>query len=131
MSKKTETKIGCILTAGLFVLIAVLSSRYYSPINDQQSEGGGISWVDAVEKCKTRYRTISDSWKVKVPNCRKRTEDDQYYYFFWTKPVAIFIEQANGQKSVNEGQCQVEKETGEIVYMTLDRSVVVNKIENK
>lgn len=131
MRKKTETKIGCVLTAGLFVLIAVLSSQFYSPVNNQQSKGSGISWVDAVEKCKARYRTISASWKVKVPNCRKRTENDQYYYFFWTKPVSIFVEQADGQKSANNGQCQVEKETGEIVYMTLNKNVVINTREDK
>lgn len=131
MRKKTETKIGCVLTVGLFVLIAVLSSQFYSPENDQQSKEDGVSWVNAVEKCKARYRTISASWKVKVPNCRKRTEDDEYYYFFWKKPVAIFIEEATGRKSANNGQCRVEKETGEIVYMTLNKQVVINQIEDK
>lgn len=131
MRKNTGTKIGCILTATLFVLIALLYSRFYSPRNVQQPEIDGISWAAAAEKCKARYRTISSSWKVKVPNCRKRTEDDQYYYFSWTKPMSIFIEEANGKKSANKGKCQVEKKTGEIVYMTLNKSEVINKIEKK
>lgn len=131
MKKNADTKIGCILTAALFVLITVLYSQFYSPINTQRSESDEISWVAAAEKCKAQYRTISSSWKVKVPNCRKRTEDDQYYYFSWTRPVSIFIEEANGQKSANEGKCQVEKKSGEIVYMTLNKSEVVNKIEKK
>ena len=131
MRKKTETKIGCILTAALFVLIAVLYSQFYSPNNTQQSESDEISWAAAAEKCKARYKTISPSWKVKVPNCRKRTDDDHYYYFSWTRPVSIFIEDENGQKSANKGKCQVEKKTGEIVYMTLNKSVVINKSKKK
>ena len=131
MRKNTDTKIGCVLTAGLFILIAVLYSRFYSPRDIQQPESDEISWVDAVEKCKARYRTIGSSWKVKVPNCRKRTEDDLYYYFSWVRPVSIFVEEANGKKSANKGKCQVEKKSGEIVYMTFNKDVVINKIKKK
>jgi len=127
VKKNLDTKIGCFLTAILFVLIAVLYKGFPfktspPPPSDE------ISWAKAVEKCKTRYENLQESWEVKVPNCRKRTEDEDYFYFYWTKPVSIFVTTSGGQKSANKGKCQVEKKSGAIVYMTFNKSVVVDKL---
>ncbi len=88
-----------------------------------------ISWARAAEKCKARYETLNSEWKVKIPNCRKRTEDENSFYFYWQKPMAIFVEQPSGKKSANKGTCEVDKKSGEIVYMTFNKSVVVAKEE--
>lgn len=126
MKKNHDAKIGCLLTAALFVLIAVLYKGF--PFNNAPlPPSDEISWAKAAEKCKDGYRNLHSSWKVKVPNCRKRTEDDTYFYYYWTRPVSIFVEQANGKKSANKGECQVEKKSGKIVYMTFNKSVVVDK----
>ena len=130
MKKNIDTKIGCLLTAALFVLIAVLY-KGVPFLNTPSPPSDEISWARAAEKCKTRYENIHDSWKVKIPNCRKRTEDDSYFYFYWKKPMAIFVEQANGKKSANKGECRVAKKSGKIVYMTFNRSVVVDKLPKK
>lgn len=127
VKKNLDTKIGCFLTAVLFVLIAVLYkglpfNKALPPPSDE------ISWARAVEKCKTRYENLNDSWKVKIPNCRKRTDDENYFYFYWTKPVSIFVTQSNGEKSANKGECRVAKKSGDIVYMTFNKRVVVDKL---
>ena len=127
MKKNLDTKIGCLLTAALFVLIAVLY-RGFPFSNSPPPPSDEISWARAVEKCKTRYENLHDSWKVKIPNCRKRTEDDSYFYFYWTKPMSIFVTQSKGKKSANKGKCQVDKKSGTIVYMTFNKSVVVDKL---
>ena len=127
MKKNLDTKIGCFLTAMLFVLIAVLYTRFPFVGSNESVDTGEISWADAAEKCKARYKTISSSWKIKVPNCRKRTDDEDYFYFYWRRPVSIFVEQPNGKKSSNNGTCQVAKKSGEIVYMTFNKSVIVEK----
>lgn len=124
-----DTKIGCLLTAVLFVLIAVLYKGF--SFDDPLPSSDQISWAKAAEKCKDRYKNLHNSWKVKIPNCRKRTDDDHYFYYYWKKPLAIFVEQSNGRKSVNEGECQVDKSSGEIVYMTFNASVVVDKRPQK
>ena len=130
MRKSGETKIGCFLTAALFVLIAVLY-KGVSFLNPVPSPSDEISWAKAAEKCKDRYRNIHESWRVKVPNCRKRTEDENLYYFYWRKPISIFVEQANGQKSANSGDCFVDKKSGEIVYMSFNKSIVVDTLSPK
>lgn len=128
MKKNIDTKIGCFLTAALFVSIAVLYRGLPFFSNATPPPSDEISWARAAEKCKTRYENLHDSWKVKIPNCRKRTEDDNYFYFYWTKPVSIFVTQSNGKKSANKGKCQVAKKSGDIVYMTFNKSVVVDKL---
>jgi hypothetical protein len=45
--------------------------------------------------------------------------------------MAIFVEESNGRKSANKGECQVDKKSGKIVYMTFNKSIVVNKIQKK
>jgi len=128
--KNIDTKIGCLLTAVLVVLIAVLYKGF--PFNNTPPPPSDeISWAKAAEKCKTRYKNLYSSWKVKVPNCRKRTEDEKYFYYYWKKPVSIFVEQANGKKSANKGECQVDKKSGEIVYMTFNKSIVVDTLPKK
>lgn len=126
MRKTVDTKIGCLLTAALFVLIAVLY-KGVAFLEPKPAPSDEISWAKAAEKCKDRYRTIHESWRVKIPNCRKRTEDEELFYFYWRKPLSIFVEQANGHKSANNGDCFVHKKSGEIVYMSFNKSIVVDK----
>ena len=130
MRKSGGTKIGCFLTAALFVLIALLY-RGVDFLNPTPPPSDEISWAKAAEKCKDRYRNIHESWRVKVPNCRKRTEDENLHYFYWRKPVSIFVEQANGHKSANNGDCFVDKKSGKIVYMSFNKSIVVDTLSNK
>ena len=130
MKRNIDTKIGCLLTAVLFVLIAVLYKGF--PFNNTPPPPTGeISWAKAVEKCKSKYENLHHSWKVKIPNCKKRTDDKTYFYFYWSKPMAIFVEQSNGKKSANKGECRVEKKSGEIVYMTFNKSEVINTLPKK
>jgi len=91
----------------------------------------GVSWVAAVEKCKRKYEAYRPSGQVKAPNCRKRTEDSEYFYFSWTKPLAIIIRQSDGKLVKTAGKCQVSKESGEIVSMTLGKAVLVKKAGKK
>ena len=130
MRKSLDTKIGCLLTAGLFVLIAVLY-KGVSFLDPEPPPSDHISWAKAAEKCKDRYKNIYDSWKVKIPNCRKRTEDDHTFYFYWKKPLSIFVEQSNGKKSANNGECFVDKKSGKIIYMTFNKSVVVDRRKSR
>ena len=70
---------------------------YYRNVNDQSPpETDTISWADAVEKCKSKYEAYRPG-QIKAPNCRKRTEDADYFYFSWSKPLTIFVEKSDSQ----------------------------------
>jgi hypothetical protein len=127
MKSKISSRIGCISAVVFFFLIAIFSSWYYRYAKEQQVATDGISWADAVEKCKRKYEAYRPAGQIKAPNCRKRTEDADYFYFSWSKPLAIFVMKSNGQTSSYGAKCQVSRESGEIVHMTLNKQVLLNK----
>ena len=93
----------------------------------EKLETDAISWAAAVEKCKAKYKSQRPAGTIKVSNCRKRLWDDEYFYFYWSKPLLIFIKEADGRQSKKSGTCQVARESGEIVYMTLNDTILVKK----
>lgn len=132
MKSKRSSRTGCITAVAFFFLITILSSWYYRYVKEPpQQATDAISWAAAVEKCKEKYEAYSPAGRVKAPNCRKRTEDADYFYFSWSKPLAILVEKSNGRTVSNDGKCQVSRESGEIVYMTFNKKLLVNKLGKK
>jgi hypothetical protein len=132
MKSKISSRTGCIAAVAFFFLIAISSSWYYRHVKEQSPRAAdGISWAAAVEKCKNKYEAYRPAGQINAPNCRKRTEDADYFYFSWSKPLAIFVKKSNGQTITNSGKCQVSRKSGEIVYMTLGKTVLVNKLRKK
>ena len=132
MKSKVSSKIGCAIAVAFFFLIIILSSLYYRFVDTQQVEiKNGISWAAAVEKCKSKYEAYRPSGQIKAPNCRKRTEDREYFYFTWKKPLAIILRKSDGTITKIAAKCQVSKESGKIVSMTLGKSVLVKKSGKK
>lgn len=127
MKYSRSSRIGCI-TAVAFFLLIILSSAWYHRYMKKPvaSVNEGISWANAAEKCKGKYEAYRSLGEVTAPNCRKRTEDDDFFFFSWSKPLALIVKKPNGQISKISGTCRVAKESGEIVYMTLGKTVLVD-----
>lgn len=132
MKNKKNSRIGCAVAVILVLLLTISTSLYFQ--NKKQRSlavHDGLSWVVAVEKCKRKYEAYSAAGQIKAPNCRKRSEDHEYFYFSWSRPLAIIIKKSDGKITKSAGKCQVSKENGEIVSMTLGKTVIVNKREKK
>lgn len=129
MPKKNSSRTGCIFLLVTFSLIIIASFLFYPEPGNKEKPSGKISWADAAEKCKAKYKAQRPAGVVKVPNCRKRTEDDDFFYFIWRKPLSIFIKHSKGSQKAYPGTCQVSRESGEIVYLTLNKRVLVNKLK--
>ncbi len=119
-----RSRIVPVITLTVFLLIAVLSFMFLSNSGVQTLETDVLSWADAAEKCKRKYTSLYSPGSVKIPNCKKRLEDDDYFYFYWRKPLAIFIKNAAGEQNPYPGTCQVSRTTGDIVHMTLSKKVL-------
>ncbi len=127
MKTERSSRTGCGLAVVFLVLISVGSSWYYMKKEDEKTTGNEISWARAAELCKSRYEASAPAGKIKAPNCKKRTEDHEFFYFSWKKPLAIFVQDAKGKVVKTSAECQVSKKSGKIVYMTLGREVLVKK----
>ncbi len=131
MKAERSSRTGCGLAIVFLVLVSVGSSWYYMKKDDEKTPGNGISWARAVELCKSRYEASAPVGKIKAPNCRKRTEDQEFFYFSWKKPLAIYVRSSQGKVVNTPAECQVSKKSGEIVYMTLGKDVLVKKIPKR
>ncbi len=129
MKKKKSSNAGCILGIAIFLLITISSSVYYRNYKKPLPLSDTISWADAAEKCKAQYKAQRPAGMVKVSNCRKRTEDDDFFYFFWKRPLSIFIKNSDGGQDAYPGTCQVARKSGKIVHLTLNKKVLVNTVE--
>ena len=128
MKNQKKTRIGCVGAIVFFLLIVISSTLYYRNARQKASPPKDtITWIDAVEKCKRKYEAYTSVGQIKAPNCRKRSEDDEFFYFSWSKPLAIIVRKSNGVLKKSAAKCQVAKADGEIVYMTLDKSVLVSR----
>ena len=128
MKQQVKTKIGC-LAAIVFLFSIGIVYSIFRPDSSVQYSTDAISWAEAAEKCKAEYMSQRPAGTVKVSNCKKRLEDDDYFYFFWSKPLSIFIKKSDGGRLRYPGTCQVSRESGEIVYLTLNKKVLVRKIQ--
>jgi len=128
MKGEKNSRLGCAVAVVIVLSIAIATSLYFQN-GKQQSlvTNDGISWIDAVEECKRKYEAHLPPGQIKAPNCRKRTEDNEYFYFSWSKPLAILVKRSDGKITKIAGKCQVSKESGEIVSMTLGKTILVNK----
>ncbi len=132
MNSQKKTRIGCAGAVLFFLLIVISSTLYYQNARLKQPPStDAISWIDAVEKCKRKYEAYKTAGQIKAPNCRKRSEDDEYFYFSWSKPLAIIVKRSDGVLKKSAAKCQVAKANGDIVYMTLDKAVLVNTLKKK
>ena len=125
MKKKKSSRVLSLIVTTIFFLAIFLAFIFLGESGVEKLETDAISWAAAVEKCKVKYKSQRPAGTIKVSNCRKRLWDDNYFYFYWSKPLSIFIKESNGRQTKNSGTCQVERESGEIVYMTLNDMVLV------
>lgn len=127
MNTKTQTRLGCLFSILFIVLLIVLFSLFLEKTDRsmQKADKEGIAWGSAAEKCKEKYKSLPSSGKIKVPNCKKRTETDSEYVFYWSKPLGIIIKKEPDILTINRGTCRVSKQTGEITYMTLNDRVIL------
>ncbi len=127
MKKKSSSRTGCLILIIFLCLIVVGSSLYYRNVKEQPLQNSNsVSWVKAVERCKSKYEAYRPG-SIKAPNCKKRTEDDEYFYFTWKKPLAIIFKNKDGKSVKISAKCNVSKADGKITYMTLGKTVIVNK----
>jgi len=129
MPKKNSSRTGCLFLIVTFSLIIIVSFLFYPEQGNKDKAPGNISWADAAEKCKAKFKAERPAGVVKVPNCRKRTEGDNFFYFIWRRPLSIFIRNSKGGQKAYPGTCQISKESGKIVYLTLNKKVLVNKLK--
>ncbi len=127
MKKKIDPQKGLIIAAAGFFVIVILSYVFFGGAAIKVLDTDVISWAAAAEKCKAKYKDQRSPGLVKVSNCRKRLWDDDYFYFYWSKPLSIFIKTSAGKQSAHSGTCQVSRTKGDIVYMTLDKKEIVKK----
>ncbi len=128
MKGKINTRLGCLSAVVFLVLLTVVISLLRGNKNRwQETEMQAVPWAQAVEMCKMKYKSLASPGVIKVPNCRKRTENDAEHVFSWSRPVGIYIKKDGGGVTTNKGTCVVSKETGEIVYMTLNKKVIVGE----
>jgi len=125
-TKKSYTVLSFLIAAIIFLVILFVS-LFFSKSAVDVLEKDTISWAGAAEKCKDKYKSLRSTGTIKVSNSRKRLWDDEYFYFYWKKPLSIFIKDSNGKLTRNSGTCQVSRESGEIVYMTLNNKELVKK----
>ncbi|MBN4071640.1 hypothetical protein JYT30_00595 [Desulfotalea psychrophila] len=125
---KNSVQTGSIIGGVGFILVIILVFWFFGESGVEVLETDTISWAAAVEKCKVKYKSQRPAGLIKVSNCRKRLWDDEYFYFYWSKPQSIFIKKSTGEQVRYDGTCQVERKTGEIVYMTLNDRELVKKI---
>ncbi len=129
MKKKKIYRAGCLFVVIVFFLIAMFTTMFKQTPRDQPLASDSLSWAAAAEKCKARYKAQRPAGMVKVANCKKRTADDNFFYFSWKKPMSIFIRNSNGEQHSYPGTCQVARKSGEIVHLTLNKKVLVNTIK--
>ncbi|MEA3469849.1 MAG: hypothetical protein U9R57_16730 [Thermodesulfobacteriota bacterium] len=127
MKKMKTSRAGCLVLLTAVFLIAMVASMFRQNSRNQSLSSDGLSWADAAEKCKAKYKSQRPEGVVKVSNCKKRTEDDDFFYFSWRKPLSIFIRNSNGGQVAYSGTCRVSRKSGEIVHLTLDKKVLVDK----
>lgn len=132
MNSQKKTRIGCTAAVLFFLLIVISSTVYYRKAGlKQPPPTDAITWIDAVEKCKRKYEAYTPAGQIKAPNCRKRSEDNEYFYFSWSKPLAIIVRRPDGVLKKSAAKCQVDRANGDIVYMTLGKIVLVNESKKK
>ncbi len=127
MNNKKTSVTGCLILFVAIFLIAIFSSMFMQNSRDQPLATDSLSWADAAEKCKAKYKAQRPAGMVKVSNCKKRTADDEFFYFSWKRPMSIFIRNSTGEQKAYSGTCQVSRKSGEIVHLTLNKKVLVNK----
>ena len=125
---KISAQTGSIITVIVFFVLVFLASLFLGESAMEVLETDKISWAAAAEKCKAKYKSQRPAGVIKVSNCRKRLWDDEYFYYYWSKPQSIFIKQSNGEQIRYDGTCQVDRKSGEIVYLTLNDRELVRKI---
>ncbi|MBU1419896.1 MAG: hypothetical protein KKD01_04765 [Proteobacteria bacterium] len=127
MKKKTKTGLGCLFVILFFVLLIVLMSLFREEYDRFMGETKTqeIAWAPAMKICKDRYKSLDSPGRINVPNCKKRSENDLQHVFYWSKPMAIFIKKDPDVLTINSGTCVVSKDSGEIIYMTLNDRVIV------
>jgi len=127
MKKKKSSQTVSLLMAGVIFLGVLVAFLFLGESGVEVLETDSLSWADAAEKCKDKYKSLRPAGTIKVSNSRKRLWDEKYFYFYWKKPQSIFIKDSNGVQTRNSGTCQVSRENGDIVYMTLNDKELVNK----
>ena len=127
MKKKKSSQTVSLLMAGVIFLGVLVAFLFLGESGVEVLETDSLSWADAAEKCKDKYKSLRPAGTIKVSNSRKRLWDEKYFYFYWKKPQSIFIKDSNGVQTRNSGTCQVSRESGDIVYMTLNDKELVNK----
>jgi hypothetical protein len=125
---KNFTKIRPVLAVVVLVLCTIPAFMFLGDSGVEVLETDTISWAAAAEKCKDKYKSLRPKGVIKVSNCRKRLWDDNFFYYYWSKPQSIFIKNSKGEKIRHKGTCQVDRKSGEIVYQTLNDTVLVNKL---
>jgi hypothetical protein len=127
MKKKKSSQAVSLLIAAVIFLGVLAAFFFLGESGVEVLEADSISWAGAAEKCKDKYKSLRPAGTIKVSNSRKRLWDEKYFYFYWKKPLSIFIKDSNGVQSRNSGTCKVSRESGKIVYMTLNEKELVNK----
>lgn len=127
MKTEKSSKILSLIIAAAIFLAVLFISLFFSKSAVEVLEKDTISWADAAEKCKDKYKSLRPPGTIKVSNSRKRLWDEDYFYFYWKKPLSIFIKNSSGVLTKNSGTCQVSRESGEIVYMSLNDKELVKK----
>jgi len=127
MKTRKSSKAVSLIIAAVIFLAVLFVSQFFSKSAVEVLEKDTLSWADAAEKCKDKYKSLRPAGTIKVSNSRKRLWDDEYFYFYWKKPLSIFIKDSNGGLTRNSGTCQVSRESGKIVYMTLNDKELVKK----
>ncbi len=132
MKNSKKSRIGCLAAMVFFLLLVIFSTLYHRNMNDSSApQIEVVSWAEAVEKCKNQYESQAPAGQIKAPNCRKRIEDEKYYYFSWSSPLAIYVQDRKGKTINMSAQCQVDKKSAEIVYMDLGKKILINKLPKK
>lgn len=132
MKNGKKTRIGCLVAMVFFLLMVIFSTLYHKYMKKSPAlQVEGVSWATAVEKCKKQYESQAPDGQIKAANCRKRTEDEKYFYFSWSPPLAIFVQGGEGKTISMAARCQVDKKSAEIMYMDLGKKVLINKLPRK
>ncbi len=127
MKTRIKTRLGCFSVILFFIFLIVLFSFFREELDRLRwgKEVQGIAWGPAMEMCKERYKSLDSPGRIKVPNCKKRTETDMEHTFSWSYPVGIFIKKDPDSVRTSKGTCVVSKQTGEITYLSLGDRVIV------
>lgn len=127
MKTMTKTKLGCLLSFLFLLLLVVLMSLYRDELDrfKEKEKTTGMAWAPAMQLCMEKYKSLAVAGKIKVPNSRKRSENELEHIFSWSRPVGIIIKKDSGTLIISKGTCVVSKERGEITYLTLDDTIIV------